>query len=137
MRRRDEKDKETEMHEEAQPAKQTGKTLACLAILGILARWAPTLCSLIVVVVMLNYAQYAWRMLVRLPDRETAELLALAGVTLGIGFLAKLGVAPLILTATILIVTLPLWDMARRRRPNEAAASEGADRSQEDDRFTG
>jgi hypothetical protein len=127
MRRRDEKDKETEMQDEPQPAKQICKTLAWLVILGILARWAPTLCSLIVVVVMMSYARYVWRVLVRLPDRETAELVALAGVTLGIGFLAKLGVAPLILTGMILVITVPLWYMARRGRPNEAAGPEGAD----------
>jgi hypothetical protein len=114
------------MHEEAQPAKQTGKTLAALLILGITAQWAPTLCSLLVAVLMLNYAGYAWRMFAKLPEDETAELLALAGFALGAGFLAKLGVAPLILTGLILIVTVPLWRIARRRQSNDATPNDDA-----------
>jgi len=112
------------MHEEAQPVKQTGKTLAALLILGIMAQWAPTLCSLLVAVLMLNYAGYVWRMFVKLPEHETAELLALAGFALGAGFLAKLGVAPLILTGMILIVTVPLSRIARRRQSSDATPND-------------
>lgn len=115
------------MHEETQPAKQMGKALAALLILAIAAQWAPMLCSLLVVVLMLNYAGYAWRMLAKLPERESAELLALAGFALGAGFLAKLGVAPLTLTGLILIVTVPLWRIARRRQSNDATPNDDAD----------
>lgn len=115
------------MHEETQPAKQSGKTLAALLILGITAQWAPTLCSLLVAVLMLNYAGYAWRTFAKLPEHETAELLVLAGFALGAGFLAKLGVAPLILTGLILIVTVPLWRIARRRQLSDATPNDNAD----------
>lgn len=117
------------MHEEAHPAKQTGKTLAALFILGIAAQWAPTLCSLLVVVLMLNYTGYAWRMFAKLPEHEATELLALAGFALGAGFLAKLGVAPLILTGLILIITVPLWRIARRRQLSDATPNDDADAS--------
>jgi hypothetical protein len=115
------------MYEEAKPAKQTGKTLAALFILGIAAQWAPTLCSLLVAVLMLNYAGYAWRTFAKLPEHETIELLTLAGFALGAGFLAKLGVAPLILTGLILIVTVPLWRIARRGQSNDATPNDGTD----------
>jgi hypothetical protein len=113
------------MHEEAtQPVKQTVKTLAVLVVLGLTTHWAPTLCSLLVVVVLINYARYAWRALAKLSERETVELLALAAVALGCGFLAKLGFGPLILTVMILIITVPLWHIARHGRC-DAPASEG------------
>lgn len=117
------------MNEETHPAKQTGKTLAALFILGIAAQWAPTLCSLLVAVLMLNYAGYAWRILAKLPDHEVTELLALAGFALGAGFLARLGVAPLILTGLVLIVTVPLWRIARRRQLSDATPNDADDSS--------
>ena len=119
--------KEADMHEATQPVKQTGKTAAALLILGITAQWASTLCSLLVAVVMLNYASYAWQLLAKLPEHETAELLALAGFALGAGVLAKLGVAPLILTGSILIVTVPLWRIARSTQSSDTTPNDDAD----------
>lgn len=94
---------------QTEPAKQTGKALGVLIVLGIVSRWAATLCSLLVIVVMLQYAGYAWRTLAKLPPAQVGELLAVLGIALGIGFMVKLGVAPLILTGLVLLIALPLW----------------------------
>src|SRR5580704_7444781 len=94
------------------PLKTVGKAVVVLVVLGIASRWAATLCSLLVVGVMLQYAGYAWHTVAKLPLGQVAELLAVAGFALGIGFLAKLGVAPLILTGLVLLVTVPLWRLA-------------------------
>ena len=103
-----------------EPIKQTGKVLAALIALGIVSRWAATLCSLLVIVVMIQYAGYAWRTLAKIPAGQVAELLVVAGFALGIGFLAKLGVAPLILTGLALLITVPLWRLARDERQESA-----------------
>jgi hypothetical protein len=93
--------------------KKTAKALGALIVLGISARWAPTLASLLVIVVVLNYARYAWHTIAKIPPRQLAELIAVAATALGVGFLAKLGTAPLILTGLFLLVALPLWRLAR------------------------
>jgi hypothetical protein len=95
--------------------KTVGKVVVALVVLGIAARWAARLCSLLVVVVMLQYAGYAWRTVAKIPAAQVAELLTIAGCALGIGFLAELGVAPLILTGIVLLITVTLW-AARSRR---------------------
>jgi hypothetical protein len=91
----------------------TAKALAALFLIGVVSRWAPILCSLLVIAVMLHYAAYAWRTLAKIPAGQVAELLAVAAFALGTGFLAKLGVAPLIVTGLVLLVTVPLWRLAR------------------------
>jgi hypothetical protein len=98
---------------QSEPAKQTAKALGVLIVLGIASRWAPNLSALLVIVVMLQYAGYAWRALANLPTGQVAELLAVVGFALGVGFLAELGVAPLILTGAVLLVVVPLWRVAR------------------------
>jgi hypothetical protein len=102
------------------PIKTAGKAVVALVMLGIASRWAATLCSLLVIFVMLQYAGHAWHTVAKLPSGQVAELLAVAGFALGIGFLAKLGVAPLILTGLVLLVTVPLWRLAREDpRPDQ------------------
>jgi uncharacterized membrane protein YkgB len=104
--------------------KKTVKAIGILILLGISSQWAPVLTSLLVIVVMLHYATYAWQKIARLPDRHRAELVVIAATALGAGFLAKLGVGPLILTGVFLIVALPLWRLAREdpREEQEATA---------------
>jgi hypothetical protein len=101
-----------------------------LVLLGISARWAPTLTSLLVIVVMLHYARYAWSTVAKIPPGQLTELLVLATFALGVGFLAKLGAAPLIITGVFLLVTVPLWRLARHdpREHQDPPGSEGAER---------
>ena len=100
------------------------KALAALVALALVSRWAPVLCSLLTIVVMIHYGGYAWRALAKLPSEDATELLALVAVALGIGFLAKLGVGPLILTGTVLLTSLPLW---RRAKSGTQSAARSAD----------
>jgi len=102
-----------------EPIKKTGEALAALIVLGIVSRWAATLCSLLVIVLMVQYAGYAWGTIAKIPAGQVAELLAVAAFALGIGFLAKLGVAPLILTGLVLLITVPLWRIARNAQQED------------------
>lgn len=95
------------------------KALAALVVLGLSAQAAPTLTSLLVIVVLLVYARHAWTTLAQIPPRQLGELLLVAGLALFAGFLAKLDVGPLIITGLFLLVTLPLWRRARTD-PREA-----------------
>jgi MFS-type transporter involved in bile tolerance (Atg22 family) len=109
-----------------QPAKQIGTALAVLTALGIASRWAPKLSSLLVILVLLYSARYAWETLAKLAPSEVAQLLAVASFALTIGFLAKFGVNALILTGLVLLVMLPL------RRPTRSAESHERDGQPED-----
>lgn len=111
-----------------QPAKQIGKALAVLTALAIASRWAPKLSSLLVIVVLFYFAQYAWGTLAKLPPSEVAQLLAIATFALTIGFLANLGVNALILTGLVLLVMLPL------RRPTPATGARERDGKAEEPR---
>lgn len=93
--------------------KKLANFLVVLALLGIAAQAAPVLTALLVIVVILHYATYAWQTIARIPARHRAELLVVAAIALGAGFLAKFGVGPLIITGLFLVVTLPLWRLAR------------------------
>jgi hypothetical protein len=110
--------------------KKLTKMLLILVALGLAAQAAPVLSSLLVIVVMLDYATYAWRTIARIPARHRAELLVLAAIALAAGFLAKLGVGPLILTGLFLIVTLPLWRLAREDPRAEEEASAGLEEAE-------
>ncbi len=105
--------------------KNTVKALGALVLLGISADWAPKLTSLLVIVVMFHYASYAWSRVAKIPPGQLAELLAVAMFALGVGFLAKLGVGPLIITGVFLLVTVPLWRLARHdpREDKDASGS--------------
>jgi len=98
----------------AESTRHAVKVFAALIVLALASRWAPVLCSLLTIVVIVQYGGYAWRVIAKLPPKEATELLALLAVALGIGFLAKFGVGPLILTGLILLIYLPL----RRRMPD-------------------
>jgi hypothetical protein len=109
--------------------KTTLKAAGALALLGLSAQWAPTLTSLLVIVVILNYAQHAWRTIAKIPARQLGELLLVAGVALGAGLLFKLSVDGLIVTGLFLLVTLPLWRRARhdpREEPEPAGSVEAS-----------
>ena len=103
--------------------KKLTKMLLILVLLGLAAQAAPVLASLLVIVVMLHYATYAWQTLARIPAHHRTELLVVAAIALGAGFLAKLAVAPLIITGVFLLVTLPLWRLAREDPRAEEDAS--------------
>ena len=116
-------------HDQLGTAVVVGKALAVLFVLGLVARWAPMLSSLLVIIVMLGLAGYVWRALAKMPSQEVAELLPLIGFALCIGFLAQLGTSPLILTGLVLLVTVPLWRLAHGKgevRPSGLAADEAS-----------
>lgn len=116
-------------HDQLHAAAAVGKALAVLLVLGLLARWAPTLSSLLAIIVLLSLSGYVWRALAKMPSREVAELLALAGFALCMGLLAQLGTFPLILTGLVLLVTVPLWRLARGRGEgtSDLASDEASD----------
>ena len=99
--------------------KKLAKMLLILVLLGLAAQAAPVLASLLVIVVMLHYATYAWQTIARIPARHRAELLVVAAIALGAGFLAKLAVAPLETRARIdriLEKSAPTADRLRESR---------------------
>lgn len=87
--------------------------LGLLVVLGLAARFMPLLAQLLVILVILDYARHAWRTIAKIPVRQLGELVLVAGIALGAGFLFKLGVGGLIITGLFLLVTLPLWRLAR------------------------
>lgn len=103
---------------------RAAKALAALVALALASRWAPMLCSLLTIVVMINYGRYAWRAFTKLPPEDATELLALVAVALGIGFLAKLGLGPLIVTGTVLLTSLPLWRRGKHEPQRTAPSDE-------------
>jgi hypothetical protein len=98
---------------------RAAKALAALVALALASRWAPVLCSLLTIVVMINYGGYAWRAFAKLPPEDATELMAVVAVALGIGFLAKLGIGPLIVTGAVLLTSLPLWRRAKSEPPSD------------------
>jgi fatty acid desaturase len=107
--------------------RQAGKAIATLLVLAVVARWAPVLCSLLVIIVMVHYARYAWRVVAKVPPKEAAELAALMTITLAIGFLTRLGFVGLLLTGAVLLIVLPVW-RAHHTPARSQAAAEEADR---------
>jgi hypothetical protein len=97
-----------------QTSKETGKALAVLIALRIVSHWAGTLCSLLVVVVLLHYAAYAWQTIARIPAAELTGLLAVAGFALLLGFATNLGYGALTVTGLALVMGLPIWGASRK-----------------------
>jgi hypothetical protein len=94
------------------PVKETGKALLMLVVLGITAQWAASLSSLLVVVVMLRYAAYAWQAIAGTPSDELHGLLAVAGCALLLGFATSLGYGALTVMGLSLVIAVPLWRTA-------------------------
>ena len=107
--------------------KKTLKAAGALVVLGLSAQWAPTLTSLLIIVVILSYASHAWRTIAKIPSRQLGELLLVAGIALAAGLMFKLGVGGLIITGLFLLVTLPLWRIARPDPREEQAAAGGCE----------
>lgn len=104
-----------------QPMKETGKALLMLVALGITAQWAARLSSLLVVVVLLRYATYAWQAIAGIPSDEQRRLLAVACCALLLGFATSLGYGALVVTGLALVIAIPLWRTATRvNRADEA-----------------
>jgi hypothetical protein len=97
-----------------QPIKETGKALALLVGLGIVSRWAGTICSLLVVGVLLHYAAYAWQTIARIPAAELKSLLAVAGLALLLGFATNFGFGALAVTGLALLIGVPMWRAASK-----------------------
>jgi hypothetical protein len=109
-------------------APKTMKTLILLALIGATASWMPELAPILVILVAVNYARYAWRTVGGVPARDVAQLTVIAVASLGTGYLAKVGVAPMIAQATFLTISLGAWAIAH---PAPAGGEEPSGGSEE------